>query len=372
MTPWFRRTFELQDPLHARMLPMEGLRGFAVTLVFLQHYTVQAQLLGLAPGATATFAAVFRAYGNYGVELFFVLSGFLIYGSLVGRAPSFGTFMARRVQRIYPTFLVVFLFALALSVLVPGADKVPPGLWPATVYLAMNLALLPGLIPMTRVVEVAWTLSFEMFFYLATAALVLGTRFGRVPAPRRAVVLGVLAAGFVVASLSAIPDFPIRMMPFFAGMLLAEGMGRRVPPPLAWAATLAGFLASATGVLPGVWNEVTQTLAFFALCAVAFRSAGAVSAWLVWTPLRWLGNMSYSYYLIHGFVVRIGMVLLARELGPGMPDWLFWTLLPVFFAVTLVASAALFIIVEKPLSLKRVVRAPRAEAATAASAPKAV
>ena len=65
---WLWRTFELQDPAHARLLPMEGLRGFAVTLVFLQHYSVQSQLIGLQPGPALYFAGVFRTYGNYGVE----------------------------------------------------------------------------------------------------------------------------------------------------------------------------------------------------------------------------------------------------------------------------------------------------------------
>ena len=59
-----RRIFELQDPRHARLLPMEGLRGFAVTLVFLQHYTRQSLLIGMSPGAAHDFAAAFRNYGN--------------------------------------------------------------------------------------------------------------------------------------------------------------------------------------------------------------------------------------------------------------------------------------------------------------------
>src|SRR4249919_1955085 len=99
--PWFHRTFELQDRRHSRLLPMEGLRGFAVTLVFLHHYTVQAQLIGLSPGPTSVVATALRSYGNLGVELFFVLSGYLIYGTLVRRPPSFAGFMARRFQRIY-------------------------------------------------------------------------------------------------------------------------------------------------------------------------------------------------------------------------------------------------------------------------------
>ncbi len=331
---------------------MEGLRGLAVTLVFLQHYTVQSQLIGLSPGPASVVAAALRRYGNFGVELFFVLSGYLIYGTLVRRAPPFIGFMARRLQRIYPTFLAVFAGALVLTVLAPIPGKIPHGAWPATLYLAANLALLPGLVPVVGIVDVAWSLSYEMFFYLVAAAVVLGCGLSAAPRPRRIVLLVLLTAAFVAASYAGIANFPMRMMPFFAGMLLAEGVGGRVPAWLGWAAPGAAFLAFVLHAVPGVTAEVVQTMAFFALCAVCFRGAGVVSGWMTTAPLRWLGNMSYSYYLVHGFVVRIVMVLLARLLPGGMPDWLFWGAMPLLYVASLLVASVLFIVVEKPLSLQ--------------------
>jgi peptidoglycan/LPS O-acetylase OafA/YrhL len=62
--------------------------------------------------------------------------------------------------------------------------------------------------------------------------------------------------------------------------------------------------------------------------------------------------MSYSYYLVHGFVVRITMVMLARVLPLGMPDWMFWACMPVLYAATLLTSSVLFVAVEKPVSLR--------------------
>ena len=73
---------------------------------------------------------------------------------------------------------------------------------------------------------------------------------------------------------------------------------------------------------------------------------------MTWAPLRWLGNMSYSYYLIHGLVVRIAMVLLGRMLPFGMSDALFWGLMLVLYIATLLVSSLLFIVVEKPISLQ--------------------
>lgn len=352
IAPWLRRNFELQDPQHARLLPMEGLRGLAVTLVFLQHYAVQSQLIGLSPGPASVFADAFRGYGNFGVELFFVLSGYLIYGTLIRRAPPFVAFMARRFQRIYPTFLVVFAFALALTILMPIPGKIPHDPWQAAGYIAANLALLPGLIPMVRIVDVAWSLSYEMFFYIVTAGVVLGTGMSTMRPGWRIVSLGLLTGAFILVSYAGISNFPVRMMPFFAGMLLAEGMGNRVPAWVGWAAPVAGFVTLVTHAVPGVTGELVQTVAFFLLCAVCFRGAGNVSAWMTVAPLRWLGNMSYSYYLVHGFVVRIAMVMLARVLPFGMPDWAFWVLMPILYVATLLAASVLFLIVEKPISLQ--------------------
>ena len=331
---------------------MEGLRGVAVTLVFLHHYTVQSQLIGLSPGPASVVAAALRYYGNLGVELFFVLSGYLIYGTLIRRPQSFMGFMTRRFQRIYPAFLVVFALALTLVILMPIPGKLPHDPWQAAAHIAANLALLPGLIPMVRIVEVAWSLSYEMFFYVVTAALVLGMGMGMMPPRRRIAILVLLTGAFILASYAEVPNFPVRMMPFFAGMLLAEGLGNRVPAWVGWAAPAAAFVIAVTRAVPGVTGELLQTVAFFLLCAVCFRGAGLVSAWMTWMPLRWLGNMSYSYYLLHGFVVRIAMVLLARVLPLGMPDWVFWALMPVLYVATLLASSLLFVMVEKPVSLQ--------------------
>ena len=84
---------------------------------------------------------------------------------------------------------------------------------------------------------------------------------------------------------------------------------------------------------------------------------------MTWAPLRWLGNMSYSYYLMHGLVVRAGFAVLGRVLPDGLPPPAFWMALVPLFAATLAAGAVLFIVVEKPLSLR-----PR-RAAVGAAAP---
>lgn len=347
---WLTQTFELQNPAQARLLPMEGLRGVAVILVFLHHYSVQAQLIGLS-GATKA-AAVFQTYGNQGVELFFVLSGYLIYGTLVRKAPSFFSFMGRRIERIYPTFLVVFSLMMAMVVLIPIPDKLPVSHQDAAIYILANLALLPGLFPIVAIHSVTWSLSYEMFFYIAAAALVLGLGMNTMTRARRLGIIAIIGVPFLLACFADIPYFPVRMMPFFAGMLLAESLGDRVTPWLAWALPLTAFVVLTTHLFSVPTSELLQTIAFFALCAVCFRGVGQVSRWMTVAPLRWLGNMSYSYYLIHGIVTRSIMVVVGRLVPAGMPDWLYWSAMPTIFAITLVASGILFVWVEKPISLR--------------------
>src|SRR5580704_7830585 len=156
--------FEIEN--RDRLLPMEGLRGVAVGLVFLQHYCVQCLSAGGLSGPTETFAGAFRNFGNYGVELFFVLSGFLIYGIVIRKRPGFIPFMLRRAQRLYPAFVVALLIAIGADVIRP-VPKIPSSLPDAVIYIGANLAFLPGLFPIEPLFTVIWSLSYEWWFYVS-------------------------------------------------------------------------------------------------------------------------------------------------------------------------------------------------------------
>ena len=71
-----------------------------------------------------------------------------------------------------------------------------------------------------------------------------------------------------------------------------------------------------------------------------------------WTPLRYLGNMSYSYYLIHGVTLKGISLVLFSILEPVNAPLMFGILLVTSFILTLVTSTFLFMCVEKPMSLK--------------------
>jgi peptidoglycan/LPS O-acetylase OafA/YrhL len=95
-------------------------------------------------------------------------------------------------------------------------------------------------------------------------------------------------------------------------------------------------------------------VSFFLLCFSSFRNPAAwLSRSFAWTPLRWLGNMSYSYYLLHGLALKASFLVLTKVLpaSVGYGPVFFLMLLPITFGLTLIPTSILFLIIERPFSL---------------------
>ena len=353
------KLFEVSHGKHAKILSMEGLRGFAVFLVFLVHFVNQIMPWLASDGFTMRLSEQMRSAGNAGVDLFFVLSGFLIYGTLIKRKTPFFPYMGKRVKRIYPTFLVVLAVYLLLPVFLPAYNQLPEGGGATTKYLIQNLLLLPGLFPIEPIIEVAWSLSYEIFYYLAVPVLIaiMRMRWWN-PRARLAFFAAVTIIGF--GAFYAEPGHHIRLMMFVSGILLYEVMQMKWFRLPRWSGLIAlGFAMVVTGSLwsssgTDWWRYVTLYGCFFMLCLECFRAEGPVPRLFTWTPMRWLGNMSYSYYLIHGLFLEAAFFSLRWAYPPdGASNFLMPLLLLPMFALTLVPSALLFAWVEKPLSLAK-------------------
>src|ERR1700731_502588 len=105
MTTWNRSVRSLlvrlfdQSSESSWLKPIEGMRGFAAFLVFFVHFDA---LFGayVPRGSTSSRISRFAgAFGNTGVDMFFVISGFLIYGIIIRRSPGYWDFMRRRIVR---------------------------------------------------------------------------------------------------------------------------------------------------------------------------------------------------------------------------------------------------------------------------------
>src|SRR5438552_6539803 len=103
--------------LRGRVVALDGLRGIAILLVMMHHQTVQ-----IGSTAVDRFAGFWTTGGWIGVDLFFVLSGFLITGILYdakGKSHYFRNFYARRVLRIFPLYYAVLIVCVGLLPWIP-------------------------------------------------------------------------------------------------------------------------------------------------------------------------------------------------------------------------------------------------------------
>ncbi len=358
MIDWLKQKFELSRGGSAHNVrPMEGMRGFAVLLVFFVHYESLVQPWIAGDAGLLAFAAALHRIGNTGVDLFFVLSGYLIYGSLLSRWQPFPSFMARRVERIYPAFTAVFLIYIALSFAFPAENKIPAPVIDGAIYLLQNYLLLPGLLPVQAMITVAWSLSYEIFYYLAIP-LVIGLVHLRERSSLWRTVL-FIAIALALGGYTAVYGGPIRLAMFISGIVLYEALNHsklRVPSSVGLAALIVGLLCMLMPLPEPLGLTIKVSIlfvAFFTFCLACF---GTPQAWLpqafTWTPLRWLGNMSYSYYLLHGLALKAGFLVLSKVVPPtGQDAMLFWALLPPMLVLTLIPSAVLYLLVERPFSL---------------------
>lgn len=257
---------------------LQYVRGIAASLVVLFHALVNSKQPGI---------------GECGVDLFFVLSGFLMWR--IGRRDSASGFMSKRVLRVVPLYwgatLTVYLAALMG---LTGRIQAEP------LHLLFSLAFLPysspvGVYPL---LNVGWTLNYEMFFYLAFAAT-LGLR-------RQAAVLTGL-----FASLAALHPFSTGIVTSFYSdpIILEFALG-------VWLGVLydrlpANAVAGALLVALGAWL-LLQPLHDLRLLSWGLPAAAVIAGVLMIERadalprvpgLRFLGDASFSVYLWHPFAI---------------------------------------------------------------------
>ena len=331
---------------------LEGLRGLAIVLVLLFHAGI--------PGVPGGFI---------GVDVFFVLSGFLITGLLIrerertGRV-SLPAFYARRARRIFPASLVVAIATLLIAnVALPPLDLLRAA--DDAVAVALSVGNIRFAASATDYFAAAgapspflhyWSLGVEEQFYLVwPALLILATRFGR-PRLGAGLALGaVVVASFAlalwltgVAAPWAFYSLPTRAWQLGLGGLLALVLDRTVRDRAAsflaaggWvglAAVLAGgALIDAGTPYPGVAALLP------AIGTTALIASGGTLRWspgrlLALPPMRFLGRISFSLYLVHWPILvlplaglsvgeelpletRVGLALVTVPVG-----WVCWRL----------------------------------------------
>lgn len=154
-----------------RLPALDLLRFFAAVGVLAYHY-VSSYLPYESLGPLLQAATLITRYGYLGVELFFMISGFVILWSAQGRTPT--AFVVSRISRLYPTFWVAMLLTSAFLLLVPPHVPQMAAQEMDLRRLLANATMVPGMLNAERIDEVYWTLELEIrFYYLVFVLLML-------------------------------------------------------------------------------------------------------------------------------------------------------------------------------------------------------
>ncbi len=311
------------------------------------HFTI------LAPAAAADRALAEAALiGWSGVDLFFVLSGFLITGILIDARGSdryFTSFYARRTLRIFPLYYLVVFLSLVVLPRFPAAFDLLAGAgapreqWPYWLYLT-NFSVASRDAFMHGVLDVTWSLAIEEQFYLLWAAVVWICP-PRALGPLCALTILAVPAARTLALQQGAEPIDLYVLPYFRADTLATGA------LMAWALRrgwldrhgrtgLAVAAAAGAGVAAvwwadgsGWWANAWMQRAGYSL--LAWTGAGMLVAAVALPPtsrwprllsagwLRAFGKYSYCLYLIHLPVMRVvrAFVLPPAEFAAAGPVW---------------------------------------------------
>lgn len=290
---------------------IQGLRGVAALSVLIVHLQDMPLLAGFLPPIWPWLEATVNM-GGHGVELFFMISGFLIPASLM-RHRSVGKFFLDRALRILPVFVILHLILFTAGPLV--GYKFFKGIDLPT-YLKLflvNLAFLPDALGLPIGQQNAWTLSYEWAFYILFALVF-------VTVVRRKNWL--LAAPFILLGLAGIAFRPIAAF-FLVGLLFS--LVRLRIRVVGWPGLLAGIVCGAAmyvsieyvhplvGLLPGAL-----------LFGMVLAPDSGVAVALSGKFLQFLGKISYSLYLVHPFALFPLQVIGVKLAAHGVNLWLLW------------------------------------------------
>jgi exopolysaccharide production protein ExoZ len=324
---------------------IQYLRFVAAAMVVIFHATFN-QVIHLGGSVLPVWSA-----GSAGVDLFFVISGFVMVLVTDGRPSRPGRFLALRVARVAPPYWIVTGVLILTHAVTPGLIQ-GAGLTPwHTVASFLFLPWENELGNVHPVLVLGWTLNMEMWFYLIFALSLIFTRSTLIG-------FGIIL-GLVMTGLAWGPTNPILMvwtssllLEFVLGMTIAQIYlrGFSIPIPLAAIFVVVGLgILFQTNFPENIYDSNRWTMAGLPAALVVFgcvmmERSGTVPKIKI---LRFLGDISYSLYISHYFVLGVLRVI--------WPKYLIGTLageaafLVTSLAIATLSAAAFHVLVERPL-----------------------
>lgn len=321
---------------------LQYIRAIAALLVVYFHAILQLEKLN--PDAWISD----YLFGKSGVDLFFVLSGFVMWITTSDKPQSVADFWWKRVRRVVPLYWAVTLAAATVALVVPQILKSTQFDVP---HILASLAFVPWLNPsdpegqmIAPLIVPGWTLNYEMYFYLLFGACLL------VPVRHRiAAIMALIGGVFVIANLA--PESTAArfygdtvIFEFVAGVILGHiyKAGVSISAPLVALGVMLGFSALLFNDYSGFDLPRLITIGIPAAAIIFFSTAIRIPDLKAWRWLRVLGDASYSIYLTHIFTLAGSRMIYPVVIGPLQSDTLFVVLMMAMSTAVGLASYYLF------------------------------
>ncbi|MCX8957235.1 acyltransferase [Erwinia psidii] len=317
------------------MVSIQWLRALAVTMVIVFHVLLKAHILG--------FTELTFSQGAAGVDLFFIISGFIMIYITRGRDFAFFDFMTRRVMRIIPFYWLVSGVVCVVYLYNPNLVNSHNG----ETHLLSSLLLLP-IQDKVMLLEVGWTLRYEFLFYISFAFSALLFRN-----PLNYCVISIVV--ITITSLIKINNFYVQ---YFTNPLMLEFLfGITLYYLLNKTTKIIGFISLTLGVAMliffgfsgyGLQNRVIYyglPMFLISLGLISFEDIIKSSKKRASQFISYLGDASYSLYLTHTLVIGV-VAKISTLFNVSLAPYLF---VPLSVITSVIVGLMSYELIEKPM-----------------------
>jgi peptidoglycan/LPS O-acetylase OafA/YrhL len=286
--------------MHARLFAFDGLRGLAALSVVLYHFTVAYE----EKYGHSDPMVVSIDYGYFGLQMFFVISGFVILMSAL-KSRTVTDFAVSRLTRLMPAYLfclAAIFIVVKLSGRLPDREVTP-------MEAILNAPMIQPLIGVPYVDGAHWTLTLEALFYVVIATCLLTGWLRRIDVVCAGLLVIAGARLLLLQMEGSLPPGALALSyygslyswaPFFVSGIVIHLSWRDGPSLKRHALLLFG------GLITFAQGGIPLLIVFLLFTALAYGAANRDVPLLATKPLVFLGTISYSLYLVHqnvGYVI---------------------------------------------------------------------